>query len=69
MQTLNQLGASGYSGEQALASVNRLIDQQAFTLAVNDVFWMSSVLFFVLIALVWMTRPQRGVAAGGGGAH
>jgi len=26
-------------------------------------------LFFVLIALVWMTRPQRGGAAGGGGAH
>jgi len=69
MQTLNQLGASGYSGEQALASVNRLIDQQAFTLAVNDVFWMSSMLFFVLIALVWVTKPQRGGAAGGGGAH
>lgn len=69
MQTLNQFGASGYSGEQALASVNRLIDQQAFTLAVNDVFWMSSMLFFVLIALVWVTKPQRGGAAGGGGAH
>jgi DHA2 family multidrug resistance protein len=69
VQTLNQFGASGYSNEQALASVNRIIDQQAFTLAVNDVFWMSSMLFFVLIALVWMTRPQRGVAAGGGGAH
>ena len=69
MQTLNQLAASGYSGEQALASVNRLIDQQAFTLAVNDVFWMSSMLFFVLIALVWMTKPQRGSGAGGGGAH
>jgi DHA2 family multidrug resistance protein len=69
IQTLNQFGASGYSSEQALASVNRLIDQQAFTLAVNDVFWMSSMLFFVLIALVWMTRPQRGGAAGGGGAH
>jgi len=69
VQTLNQLGASGYNNEQALASVNRLIDQQAFTLAVNDVFWMSAMLFFVLIALVWMTRPQRGGAAGGGGAH
>ena len=69
VQTLNQLGASGYSGEQALASVNRLIDQQAFTLAVNDVFWMSAMLFFVLIALVWATRPQRGAGAGGGGAH
>jgi len=71
MQTLNQLGASGYSSEQALASVNRMIDQQAFTLAVNDVFWMSSMLFFVLIALVWMARPQpsAGGGGGGGGAH
>ncbi|HEY9065508.1 MAG TPA: DHA2 family efflux MFS transporter permease subunit [Burkholderiaceae bacterium] len=71
MQTLNQLGAAGYSSEQALASVNRLIDQQAFTLAVNDLFWMSSMLFFVLIVLVWMTKPQpsAGGGAGGGGAH
>jgi len=67
--TLGQLGAGGYTNDQALASVNRLIDVQAYTLAVNDLFFMSSMLFFALTVLVWLTRPQRGVAAGGGGAH
>ena len=69
MQTLNQLMAGGYSREQALASVNRMIDQQAYTMAVTDVFYLSSVLFFVMIAVIWLSKPQPGGGAGGGGAH
>jgi MFS transporter, DHA2 family, multidrug resistance protein len=68
-QTLAQLQASGMSAEQALASINRIADQQAYTMAVTDVFYLSSMLFFVLIGLVWMARPRPGGAAGGGGAH
>lgn len=64
------LQASGMSAEQALSTINRLADQQAFTMAVTDVFYLSSVLFFVLIGLVWLARPKlAGAAAGGGGAH
>jgi len=69
MQTLNQLMASGLSNEQALASINRTLDQQAYTMAVTDLFYMSSVLFFALIGLVWLARPKPGAAMGGGGAH
>jgi DHA2 family multidrug resistance protein len=69
MQTLNQLAAGGFSHEQALASVNRLIDQQAYTMAVTDVFYLSSMLFFVMVVVIWLSKPQAGVAAGGGGAH
>jgi MFS transporter, DHA2 family, multidrug resistance protein len=70
VQTLQQLGSSGYSQEQGLASVNRLIDQQAYTMAVTDIFYLSAVLFFMLIALVWMSKPTLGAAAPeGGGAH
>ena len=69
VQALAQLGAGGYSPEQALASVNRLIDQQAYTLAVDDMFRLSALLFFALLALLWSTRPKLGLAAGGGGAH
>ena len=68
-QALNQLAASGYTPEQALASVNRLLDQQAYTLAVTDVFYLSAVLFFALLVLLWAARPKLGAAAGGGGAH
>ena len=69
VQVLNQLGAAGLSSEQALANVNRIIDQQAYTMAVTDVFYLSSALFFVLIAVVWLAKPKLGGAAGGGGAH
>ncbi len=72
-QTLNGLTASGLSMQQALAQVNRLIDQQAYTRAVDDIFLGSSFLFLLLIGTIWLThRPPR-VAAGGaldaGGAH
>ena len=69
MQTLDQLVASGSTQQQALASVNRLLDQQAYTMAVTDIFYLSAILFFALILMVWMTRPKVGGAAGGGGAH
>ena len=70
--TLSGLASSGLTPEQALAQVNRLVDQQAFMLAANDIFWLSAVLFLALIPLVWLTHPQRGGAGGGeaaAGAH
>jgi DHA2 family multidrug resistance protein len=70
MQTLSQLGAAGYSNEQALTSIDRLINQQAFTMAATDIFWLSSVLFVLLISMVWLTKPQMNAAgADAGGAH
>jgi MFS transporter, DHA2 family, multidrug resistance protein len=70
VQTLAQLAAAGMSNEQALASINRTIDQQAYTMAVTDVFYLSAVLFFVLIAVIWWARPKLNAAAGAGaGAH
>jgi DHA2 family multidrug resistance protein len=69
MQTISQLVASGMSNEQAMANINRTIDQQAYTMAVTDMFYLSSLLFFVLIGLVWLARPKLGAASGGGGAQ
>jgi len=69
-QALAGLQAGGLNAEQALSTINRLADQQAYTMAVTDVFYLSSVLFFVLIGIVWLARPKLGAAAaGGGGAH
>jgi MFS transporter, DHA2 family, multidrug resistance protein len=66
------LQAAGLTPQQALAQINRMVDQQAFMLAANDIFWLSALLFLALIPLVWLTRPQ-GSGAGGGeaaaGAH
>jgi MFS transporter, DHA2 family, multidrug resistance protein len=70
---LSGLVSSGLTPEQALAQVNRLVDQQAFMLAANDIFYVSALLFLMLIPLVWLSRPQRGEVGGGAeaaaGAH
>jgi MFS transporter, DHA2 family, multidrug resistance protein len=67
--TLGQLAANGYDPSQALATVNRMIDQQAYTLAVNDLFLLSGTLFVVLLALVWAAKPARNVTVDAAGAH
>jgi len=71
-EALSKLNAAGLSTDQAMAQVNRLIDQQAFTLAVDDIFWLSAVCFIVLIFSVWLTRrPPRFTTTpvDAGGAH
>jgi DHA2 family multidrug resistance protein len=71
MQALARLGQSGFAPEQAQAVLNRVIDQQAFTMAATDLFYLSSVLFLALIAMVWFAQPKRAAsgAASAGGAH
>ncbi len=70
-QAMAQLLASGQSTEQASATINRLLDQQAYTMAVTDVFYLSAVLFVALIGIVWLTKPKpsAGAAPDAGGAH
>ncbi|MEJ8855456.1 DHA2 family efflux MFS transporter permease subunit [Variovorax robiniae] len=66
------LANSGFSAEQVLGQINRLVDQQAFMLAANDLFYASAVLFIMLIPLVWLARPVKGGAGAGdaaAGAH
>ncbi|HEY1090935.1 MAG TPA: DHA2 family efflux MFS transporter permease subunit, partial [Burkholderiaceae bacterium] len=59
-QTLAQLTGAGFSPEQAAAQINRLIDQQAFTRAADDIFIASAVIFIGMIAMIWLTRrPPR----------
>src|SRR5438270_5307080 len=67
--TLGQLNASGLTPEQGLAMVNRLIDQQAYTMAATDLFYLSSVLFVLMVGVVWLTKPKQGAHMGDGGAH
>jgi MFS transporter, DHA2 family, multidrug resistance protein len=71
MQAMEQLHATGQTPDQVSATINRLIDQQAYTMAVTDVFYLSAGLFVALIALVWLTSPKRapGAAPDAGGAH
>lgn len=61
---LSGLVGNGLTPDQALAHVNRLVDQQAFMLAANDLFSLSTGLFLLLIPLVWLSHPQPSQAAG-----
>ena len=71
-QVLSGMGSAGFTQEQALAQVNRLVDQQAYMLGANDVFYASALMFLMLIPVVWLSRPKRTNAASSdvaGGAH
>jgi len=58
------LGANGFGADQVLGQLNRIVDQQAYMLATNDIFYASAILFLLLIPLVWLARPQKGGAGG-----
>jgi DHA2 family multidrug resistance protein len=66
---LGQLGSSGYDPGQSLATINRMVDQQSYTMAATDLFLLSATLFVALLVFVWMTRPVPAGATAAGGAH
>ena len=69
-QALANLQSSGMPADQALASINRLVDQQAALLSATDIFYMSAMLFLTLIAVVWLSKPAAAAAsAETAGAH
>ena len=73
VNTLQGLGSAGMGSDQSLAVVNRLVDQQAFMLAADDVFMASAAIFLTLIPLVWLAKKQNTVGSGAAdaaaGAH
>jgi DHA2 family multidrug resistance protein len=58
------------SPEQANRLLDVTISTQAGVLGINDVFWVSSILFVLLIGFIWLSKPVRGNApVDAGGAH
>ena len=55
--------------EQSYALFNRLLNVQANMLGLNDVFWISSLIFIALIPLVWLTKPEKNAKADTAAAH
>ncbi|AIO65905.1 DHA2 family efflux MFS transporter permease subunit [Burkholderia oklahomensis] len=62
-QAVTQMGQLGLTPDQAHGLINNLATQQAAQLGVNDLFYISAAIFVLLIALIWITKPER---AGGG---
>ena len=62
-QALARMQADGMSVQQSYEAMNRMIDQQAFMLSANDIFWASAIVFVLLIGLIWLARPTKSGAA------
>jgi DHA2 family multidrug resistance protein len=64
---MQQLSHAGFSHERSLGVIDQLLTREALTLAVNDVFWLCSILFVLLIPVLWFARPPFGSAGGAAG--
>ncbi len=58
-QAIANMQAQGMSLDQAYANITRMIDQQAFMLSANDIFYVSAIGFLLLIGVVWLARPIK----------
>jgi MFS transporter, DHA2 family, multidrug resistance protein len=68
--TLDTLGRLGIEGQSAHAYLDRLVNQQAFTLSALDLFYASAILLMMIIPFLWIARPPRaGAGAAAAGAH
>jgi MFS transporter, DHA2 family, multidrug resistance protein len=68
-QTLQNLQGSGLDATQSLATIDRMINAQAYILSADDIFYASAIIFLMLIPLLWMTRPAKVSGVDAGGAH
>jgi MFS transporter, DHA2 family, multidrug resistance protein len=69
---MSGLASAGLTPDQALGTINRLVDQQAYMLAANDVFYASALIFLLLIPLVFLAKRIKSGAGGAdaaAGAH
>ena len=67
-QFQNGLATVNVEGSRALLYVDQLLTQQAQTLGENDLFRLFTLLFVLLLPLVWLAKPPFG-NRGPGGAH
>ena len=71
VQALAGMQAGGMNPQQSYDALNRMLDQQAFMLSANDIFYASALVFLLLIAVVWLARPVKAAQAdaAAAGAH
>jgi len=53
---------------KATAFYENALSAQATMLGLNDIFWISAVIFLLIIPLIWVTHPVKGAGAGAAGA-
>jgi DHA2 family multidrug resistance protein len=59
-QAFTYLQGSGFDAAQSVAVLDRILNQQAYTLAFNDLFHASAIVMLLLIPVIWLAHPGRG---------
>ncbi|WP_386691333.1 MULTISPECIES: DHA2 family efflux MFS transporter permease subunit [unclassified Lonepinella] len=54
------LGQTGLNDTQISSMLARTITEQGFIIGANEIFWLSSILFLILVIVVWFARPPFG---------
>jgi MFS transporter, DHA2 family, multidrug resistance protein len=67
-QFVQGIGGAGAAGDAPWAVIDGIVNREALTLAVNDVFLLYAGLFLLMIPIVWLARPPFG-NVGPGAAH
>ena len=63
-QVVDTLRQAGFGPAQTAGYIDRLIEQQAFTMAATDIFHLSAGVFVLLLVPIWFVRPPAPVATG-----
>jgi len=66
-QFIDGISSLGVSGAAPWSLVDSIVNREALTLAVNDVFLLYAALFVVMIPVVWLARPPFGNVGAGAG--
>ena len=70
-QSIDHIETLGANPDQAHALFERMLTGQAQILGADDIFWVSSWIFVVMVGFIWTTKPFHGAHApvDAGGAH
>lgn len=63
---LDRIQQLGVPDRSIYAALNQIVDRQAATLAINDVFWSFSLIFAFAMLAIWFTKPPFASGASSG---
>jgi len=63
-ESLNQLQAQGMTVPDSFEQTTRLITNQSYMLATDDIFWISGTVFIGLMFFIWLAKPPFFVKKG-----
>jgi DHA2 family multidrug resistance protein len=55
--------------QSAQALFDSTVNTQAAMMGLNDIFFVSAIIFILIIPLIWITRPAKGGGQDAAGAH